>query len=78
MLWAGALALLRRIDGFGPVRALHAWLGGLPAGVALPLFLVSETVSHLAGAYATSSGGVTDLAWMRRPAAPPRSASRPF
>ena len=28
MLWAGALALLRRIDGFGPVRALRGLLGG--------------------------------------------------
>jgi len=52
VLWVGALALLRRIDALGPVRTLHAWIGGLPASVALPLFLVPETVSHLAGAYA--------------------------
>jgi hypothetical protein len=53
VLWAGALALVRRIDALGPVRALHARLGALPASVALPLFLVPETISHLAGAYAT-------------------------
>jgi hypothetical protein len=52
VLWAGALALLRHVGTLGPVRAAHDWLGHLPASAALPLFLVPETISHLAGAYA--------------------------
>ncbi len=53
VLWAGALALLHRINDLGPVRALRVQVERLPASIALPLFLVPEVVSHVAGAYAT-------------------------
>lgn len=53
VLWAGALALLRRISNLAAVQALRARVARLPASIALPLFLVPEGLSHLAGAYAT-------------------------
>ncbi len=53
VLWAGALALLRRVNDLPAVRALRVQLERLPAAIALPLFLVPESVSHIAGAYAT-------------------------
>jgi len=53
VLWAGALRLLRGLNGLPAIRAAQARVGGWPACVALPLFLVPETLSHVAGAYAT-------------------------
>lgn len=53
VLWAGALALLRAMNDMAAVRAMRVHLERLPASIALPLFLVPETISHIAGAYAT-------------------------
>jgi len=53
VLWAGALRLLRGLNGLPAIRAAQARVGRWPASVALPLFLVPETLSHVAGAYAT-------------------------
>lgn len=53
VLWVGALALLRGMNDLAAVRAMRVHLERLPASVALPLFLVPETISHIAGAYAT-------------------------
>ena len=53
VLWAGALTLLRRMTDLAAVRAMRVHLERLPAHIALPLFLVPETLSHIAGAYAT-------------------------
>lgn len=53
VLWVGALALLRGMNDMAAVRAMRVHLERLPASVALPLFLVPEAISHIAGAYAT-------------------------
>ena len=53
VLWKGALLVLRRVNAWPPVRALQIRLGQLPATIALPLFLIPEVLSHVAGAYAT-------------------------
>lgn len=53
VLWVGALAILRGMNDLAPVRAMRVKLERLPAHIALPLFLVPETLSHVAGAYAT-------------------------
>ena len=53
VLWAGALALLRSTNDLAAVRAMRVHLERLPAHIALPLFLVPEILSHIAGAYAT-------------------------
>lgn len=53
VLWVGALAMLRAVTDWTPVRAMRVHLERLPAHIALPLFLVPEIMSHVAGAYAT-------------------------
>jgi len=53
VLWVGALRLLRGLNDLPAIRAAQARVGRWPASVALPLFLVPETLSHVAGAYAT-------------------------
>jgi hypothetical protein len=53
VLWAGALRLLRGLSDLPALRAAQARVGRWPAAVALPLFLVPETLSHIAGAYST-------------------------
>jgi hypothetical protein len=53
VLWVGAIRLLHGIQDLGPVQALRVQLERVPASIALPLFLVPETLSHVAGAYAT-------------------------
>lgn len=52
VLWAGSRALLRRIADVGFVRAAQLRLAQLPAYVALPLFLVPDAFSHVAGIWA--------------------------
>ncbi len=46
VLWQGSRALLRAIAGQPLVKALHLWLGLLPPGIALPMFLIPEVFSH--------------------------------
>jgi len=53
VLWAGALAALRRLDDLPAVQFLRVRLERLPASIVLPLFLVPEALSHLAGFYVT-------------------------
>jgi hypothetical protein len=52
VLWRAARAALRRAEALSPVRRARRWVAGLPAAV-LPLFLVPEAISHLAGLAAT-------------------------
>jgi hypothetical protein len=52
VLWAGSRALLRRIADIGFVRSAQHRLAQLPAYVALPLFLVPDAFSHVAGIWA--------------------------
>jgi hypothetical protein len=49
VLWAGSRALLRRIKGLPFLCAAQRQLAKLPAYAALPLFLVPEACSHVAG-----------------------------
>lgn len=53
VLWRAARAILRRVAALPPVRRARGWLAGLPAAAVLPLFLVPEAISHLAGFAAT-------------------------
>lgn len=47
VLWAGAKALLHATVRLCGLHRLHAWLGRLPPGVAVTLFLIPEAASHL-------------------------------
>jgi hypothetical protein len=61
VFWRAAHRLLRGLDRVPLLRAVHAGLGRLPAAAVLPLFLVPEAVSHLAGflgAYLLARGQV--------------------
>ena len=49
LLWQGARKLLRGLENAPSVRVAHAWVAGLPAAAVLPLFLVPEAISHVAG-----------------------------
>ena len=49
VLWRAAQALLRGLGSSSPMRAAHAWVAGLPALAVLPLFLLPEAISHIAG-----------------------------
>jgi hypothetical protein len=53
VLWRAARAILRRVAALPPVRRARCRLAGLPASAVLPLFLVPEAISHLAGLAAT-------------------------
>jgi hypothetical protein len=53
VLWRAARAGLRRAEALSPVRRARGWVAGLPAAAVLPLFLVPEAISHLAGLDAT-------------------------
>lgn len=53
VLWAGALAVLRALRRHAWVQAAQARLAALPAWVVLPLFVVPEALSHVAGFYVT-------------------------
>lgn len=53
VLWDAARAILRRVAALPPVRRARGWVAGLPASAVLPLFLLPEAVSHLAGFAAT-------------------------
>ena len=44
VVWAGAVAVLRGLQGLAPVRAAEAWLRTLSGYAALPLFLIPELV----------------------------------
>jgi hypothetical protein len=46
VLWQGARVVLRALAGQPLIKALHIWLGLLPPGIALPLFLIPEVFSH--------------------------------
>ena len=47
VLWAGALAVLRRLAGLPALQRLRAFLATLPGWLALPLFLVPEGLGKL-------------------------------
>lgn len=47
VLWQGSRAVLRAVAGLPLIKTLHLWLGLLPPGLALPLFLVPEVFSHV-------------------------------
>ncbi len=49
VFWRAAQKLLRGLDRAPTVRALHAWVAGLPAAAVLPLFLMPEAISHGVG-----------------------------
>lgn len=49
VLWNAALRLLRRLERLGLLRGAQGWVAGLPAAAVLPLFLLPEATSHLAG-----------------------------
>jgi hypothetical protein len=49
VLWRAAQALLQGLGSSPPMRAAHAWVAGLPALAVLPLFLLPEGISHIAG-----------------------------
>lgn len=53
VLWAGALAVLRAARRHAWVLAAQDRLAALPAWVVLPLFVVPEALSHVAGFYVT-------------------------
>lgn len=53
VLWAGALALLGRFRRLALVQTVQNGMARLPAFIVLPLFLVPEVFSHLAGFYVT-------------------------
>jgi hypothetical protein len=53
VLWAGALAVLRALRRHTLVQAAQARLAALPAWVVLPMFVVPEALSHVAGFYVT-------------------------
>ena len=47
VLWAGALAVLRRLAGLAALQRLRAVLAALPGWLALPLILVPEALGKL-------------------------------
>lgn len=49
VLWRAAQALLRGLGSSAPMRTAHAWVAKLPALAVLPLFLLPEAISHIAG-----------------------------
>lgn len=53
VLWDAAKAVLRRAEALAAVQRVRRWLAGLPAAAVLPLFLVPEAISHIAGLAAT-------------------------
>ena len=52
VVWAGAKVVLRTLAALAPIRRLHAWMRGLPAWAALPLFLVPELVGRVGEVWA--------------------------
>ena len=49
VLWRAAQTLLRSLGSSAPMRTAHAWVARLPALAVLPLFLLPEAISHIAG-----------------------------
>ncbi len=49
VLWDATLTFLRRLERVRLLRVTQNWVGGLPAVAVLPLFLLPEGISHLAG-----------------------------
>jgi len=53
VFWVGAKRLLRRAERWQPVEAAQAKLETFPAWAVLPMFLVPEAFSHIAGFWAS-------------------------
>lgn len=47
VVWPALRRVMATVAGWRPVVRAHAWVGRLPPGVALPLFLVPEAFSRL-------------------------------
>jgi len=54
VFWVGAKRLLRRAERWGPVESAQARLETFPAWAVLPMFLVPEVFSHVAGFWASA------------------------
>ena len=54
VVWAGAMAVLRAVNAWTPVRRLRAWLATLSGYAALPLFMVPEILGKVGEIWAVA------------------------